>query len=90
MVMSTPVRRIHLSIDTLVLRGVRPEDRHALARGLSEELTRMLGQPGVATRLVRDGSPPMLRLPRLRFASAPAARTLGVQVGRAIGRGLTR
>lgn len=88
--MSAPVGRIHLSIDTLVLRGVRPEDRHALARGLSEEMTRLLGQPGVASRLVRDGSQPVLRLPRLRFSSAPAARTLGVQVGRAIGRGLAR
>jgi hypothetical protein len=86
--MNAPVNRIRLSIDTLVLRGVRPEDRHAVARGLNEELTRLLGQPGVAPGWARGGSLPVLRLPRLHLKSAPTAQTLGVQVGRAIGRSL--
>jgi hypothetical protein len=86
--MSPLVNRIRLSIDTLVLRGVRPQDRHAVARGLNEELTRLLGQPGVAPRLAQGGSLALLRLPRLHLKSAPTARTLGVQVGRAIGRSL--
>ena len=86
--MSHTVNRIHLAIETLVLRGVRPEDRHAVARGLNEELTRLLEQPGVARRLARSGSLPLLRLPRLHLKSAPTARALGVQVGRAIGRSL--
>lgn len=82
------MRRVIVNIDRLVLKGVRFEDRHAIAQGLQEQLTRLLSEPGMAERLVNIGD-----LPRLRIApvSIPAERGVGqtgMDVADGIGRGL--
>jgi hypothetical protein len=82
------MKRVELSIDTLVLRGFRREDRHAIARGLREELTRLLSEPGMSSDLQRMLGAPLIKLPHITLGPAPKPRSVGEQVGRAIGRGL--
>ncbi len=83
-----PERRITVNIENLVLKGFRAEDRHAVARGLQDQLTQLLSDPQTAQRLVSRGSIPHLRVPPV--ATAPEAKPQ--QIGRAaaggIGKGL--
>jgi hypothetical protein len=80
--------RVKLSIDTLVLRGFPREDRHAIARGLREELTRLLSEPGMASDLQRLPGAPLMKLPHITLGPALKPRSVGEHVGRAIGRRL--
>jgi len=46
------MRRVIVTIDRLTLKGVRYEDRHAVAQGLQEQLAALFAEPGMAERLV--------------------------------------
>mgnify|MGYP000715168842 CR=1 FL=1 len=56
------MRRVVVNIDRLVLKGIRFEDRHAVAQELQEQLTRLLAAPGMAERIRRTGSAPRLAI----------------------------
>jgi hypothetical protein len=50
------MRRIHVVIDRLVLRGFAPEDRRAVAQGLEEGIARLLSGPQAYAALEALGS----------------------------------
>lgn len=68
---------VHVHIDELVLVGIRPGDRDAVAAALQAELTRLLrGTP-------RSGRRNPVRVPQL---AAPAARLPARADARSVGR----
>ncbi len=82
------MRRVIVNIDRLVLKGVRFEDRHAIAQGLQEQLTRLLSEPGMAERLVNIGDLPRLRIASVSIPAERGVRQTGMAVADGIGRGL--
>jgi len=80
------MKRIVVHIDHLVLRGVRHEERHAVAAGLRGELSRWLGEPRAGDRLARLGHTPRLSLGRVSIAAGAKAEAVGVATARALGR----
>jgi len=86
----TPKRRVVVNIDSLVLNGVRYEDRHAVAQGLQEQLTRLFSQPGVAHRLSETGSIPRLRVGQVTTTAEGRPQQIGFAVANGIGKGLNR
>jgi hypothetical protein len=85
---------VALHIDELVLHGFRPADRYAIAAAIGRELDRMLGAEGLPAALVQGdrgvNGIDAYRLDAGSFAvphdAAPEA--VGVQVARAVHRGL--
>jgi hypothetical protein len=83
------MRRVVVRIDSLVLKGFRQEERHAIARGLSAELTRILSVPGAGERLrnggavahVRAGSFNVSANARHEHIGAAAAGRIGKRLG---------
>jgi len=55
-------RRVEIRIDRLVLHGVAPGDRRAVAQAVERELARIAGEGGFATG--RTPSLPPIPLPR--------------------------
>jgi hypothetical protein len=84
----TPNRRVIVNIDSLVLNGVRYEDRYAVAQGLREQLTHLFAQPGVAQQLSETGSIPRLRVSPVHTATEAKPQQIGVAVANGIGKGL--
>lgn len=81
--------RVNLHIDRLVLRGIDPMDKHALADGLKMELARVLADPATRAALSQSRRTPVLRLGRMAMQPGMAgARTLGGSVAKAIGKGM--
>lgn len=81
--------QIHLHIDRLVLRGIDPADKHALADGLKTELVRVLADPAMRAVMMRARRTPVLRLGRMDMEPGMAgARALGKGVAKAIGKGM--
>lgn len=80
---------VTLQIDRLVLRGIDPADKHALADGLKTELVRVLADPLMRAAILRSHRTPVLRLGRMTMEPGMAgARTLGKGVAKAIGKGM--
>lgn len=76
--------RVIVHIDRLVLKGFRPEDRHAIAEGLRQELGRALGEAGMAERLGGRGDLPSLRLAPLSLKPQAPMGDVGQQLGKHI------
>lgn len=81
-------RKVTLTIDRLVLRGVDPLDQRALADGLRTELARVLSDTAR-----RDGFGPSRRTPMLQLGRMPmepglvGTKNFGGSLGRAIVKG---
>lgn len=84
------MRRVIVTIDRLTLKGVRYEDRHAVAQGLQEQLTALFAEPGMAERLVSMGDVPRLRAGSVSVPAEASARQTGADVADGIGKGLMR
>ena len=56
---------IHVHIDRLVLRGIDPSDRHALASELKTELARVLADPATQGAMTKSRRTPVLRLGKM-------------------------
>ncbi|MCS6319097.1 MAG: hypothetical protein H8K05_15245 [Nitrospira sp.] len=84
------MRRIVVNIDSLVLKGFRYEDRHAIAQGLQEEISRALSIPDAAARVAEFGSVPNFRLGNVRVEVGTKLRQVGAATGRAVGEGLLK
>jgi hypothetical protein len=83
------MRRIRVTIDLLVLRGLDPAERKTLVEGLQSELARVLADPATRTKWARSHRAPVLRLGRMPLESGPSGgRKFGSDTARAIGRGL--
>jgi hypothetical protein len=82
-------RRLSIHIDRLVLRGIDPLDKQALASGLKAELARVLGEPAARASLEQSRRIPVLKLGRMAMQPGQAgARQFGGGVARAIGKGM--
>jgi hypothetical protein len=78
------VKRVIVHIDRLVLRGVRPADRDAVATSLTRELGASLADRGAATRLAARDDAACVNAGRVSGAGSPTA------LGRLAARGIAR
>ena len=78
------MKRVVVTIDRLVLKGFRFEDRHAIAQGLQEQLAQLLSEPGMAERIGAVGSTSRLRLGNVRVTGDMQGQQIGQATGRAI------
>lgn len=78
------MKRVRVHIDSLVLRGFRREDRHAIAGALEEELGRMIADPGVAETIVERGNIAHLKLPSINTEAGSTPEQIGGGVARAL------
>jgi hypothetical protein len=78
------MRRVQVEIERLVLRGFRYEDRHAIAAGIQQELTRVLSNSEAAGHLanLRDSSSVQTGAVSIEQNAKP--NLVGVQTARAI------
>ena len=79
-----------MNVDSLVLTGVRYEDRHAVARGLQEQLTRLFSEPNLAQRLSETGSIPRLQVGPVTLTTDAKPQQIGRAAADGIGKGLNR
>jgi hypothetical protein len=78
--------RLILHIDRLVLNGVRPEDRTAVAEALRAELQRQLASPQAVRRFISAGGAPRLDVGEVRLAIG----AMPAEVGAAVAQGIAR
>ena len=82
-------RRIVIHIDELVLRGFRPEDRHAIAEGLQAELARLYAtSPDALQALTGRGDVARLRIGEVSVTAGSRPARVGRQLAGGIQRGL--
>lgn len=84
------MRRIVVNIDSLVLKGFRYEDRHAIAQGLQEQLAQLFAEPSLTDRLGSMGSVPRLRVGPVAIPAEAKPQQIGRAAGEGIGKGLNR
>ena len=84
------MKRVVLHIDSLVLKGFRHEDRHGIAEGLQQELTRLFADPQAAQQLTANGDVSRLRVGSIRIGQGSKPLHVGVEAARAIGKGMKK
>jgi hypothetical protein len=85
------MRRIDVTIDRVVLRGLEPADRHGLVEGLKRELARALARPAAGSAPLASRRTPLLRAAPMAMEPGPAgARRLGGGIANAIAKGIRR
>ena len=84
------MRRVIVNIDSLVLKGFRYEDRHAIFAALQDELARVLAAPRAARQLTELGSTPHMRIGNVNVAANAKPQQVGAATGRAVGQGLIK
>ena len=77
--------RVILHIDSLVLRGFKHEDRHAIAAGLQQELVRLFADPNAARQLTAKGDVSRLRIGSIDINPRSKPQGVGVDAARRIG-----
>ena len=82
------MKRVVLHIDSLVLKGFRHEDRHGIAEGLQQELTRLFANPQAAQQLAANGDVSRLRLGNISIDQNSKPQRIGSQVAQGIGKGM--
>lgn len=81
-------RRVVIHIDELVLRGFRPEDRHAIAEGLQAELARLYAaSPDAVQALASRGDTARLRIGDVNLTPGTRPGQVGSQLAEGIHRG---
>jgi hypothetical protein len=73
-----------------VLKGFHFEDRHAIAQGLQEQLTRLLAEPEIAERIGTIGNLSRLRVPPIQLPPETKPHGVGSAAANGIGQGLSR
>lgn len=82
-------RRVVIHIDELVLRGFRPEDRHAIAEGLQAELARRYAaSPDAQQALTGLGNVARLRAGEVALAPGAGPAQVGCQLADGLQRSL--
>lgn len=84
------MKRVIVNIDSLVLRGFRYEDRHAIAAAVQEELTRTLSAPQAAHQIAALGSIPRMEIGQVTVNANAKPKQIGAATGRAVGQGLIK
>ena len=80
------MKRVVVHIDSLVLKGFRHEDRHAIAMGLQQELSRLLADPQAAQGLTGLGDISRLQVGSLHIEHGAKPQRIGAQVAQGIGK----
>ena len=80
------MKRVVVHIDSLVLKGFRHEDRHAIALGLQQELSRVLADPQASQGLTALGDRSRLQVGSLRIEHGAKPHRVGEKVARGIGK----
>jgi len=80
------MKRVILHIDSLVLKGFRNEDRHGIAEGLQQELTRLFAASQSAQQLAAKGDVSRLRVGSIHIGQNSKPQHVGLQVAQSIGR----
>jgi hypothetical protein len=84
------MKRVIVNINSLVLKGFRYTDRHAISTALQEELERVLAAPHAAQRLGGLGSTAQMRIGTVNLGTNAKARDFGAATGRAIAKRLIK
>ena len=81
---------IHLHIERLILDGVNLPlgQQHLLQAGVEMELTRLLGEGGLAAHLMAGGAQARIVSPSIRLDSGLASADLGQQIAGAVYAGI--
>lgn len=77
--------RVVVHIDRLVLKGARPEDRHAIAQGLETELARVFGERDAVSRLRSLGDVPRMKVGGVAVEHGAVPQRVGQSVAQGIG-----
>jgi hypothetical protein len=77
-------RPVRLEIEAVVIDGVGPHDRRALAHSAERELERLLEDRGVPPMLARGGEHSSLQGPSLQLERGQGAASLGADVARSV------
>ena len=80
--------KIHLHIDRLILDGVPAEEPQVLRRAFEAELTRRLGDDGLARRFQARAAVPRVPGGNMRVTHRADAAQLGRQIARAVHHGI--
>ncbi len=78
--------RVIVHIDTLVLKGFRHKDRHALAEGLREELGRQFAEATASRQRVSRGDMTRLRIAGVRIEHEAKPAAVGAELARGVAR----
>ena len=78
------MKRVLVHIDRLVLKGVRREDRHAIAEGLQQELGRVLADRDVISSLTGRGDVPRLQVGGVHVEAGTKAQRFGENIAQGI------
>ena len=84
------MRRIVVNIDSLVLKGFRYEDRHAIAVAVQNELTRALSAPEAGQRIAAIVSVPRMSIGNVNIGANAKPQQIGAATGRAAGQALIK
>ena len=82
------MKLVVMHIDSLVLKGFRHEDRHGIADGLQQELSRMFADPQAAQQLTASGDVPRLQIGNISIDQNSKPQRVGSQVAEGIGKGM--
>jgi len=82
------MKRVVLHIDSLILKGFQHEDRHGIADGLQQELSRLFADPQAAQQLMENGNVSRLRLGSISIDQNSKPQRVGSQVAQGIGQGM--
>ncbi len=82
------MNRVIVHIDSLVLKGFRHEDRHAIAAGLQQELTGIFADPKAVQQWTSRGDVSQLRIGSVPIKPDSKPQRIGGQVAQGISRGV--
>ena len=80
------MKRVVVHIDRLVLKGFRPEDRHAIAVGLEQELGRVFADQEAVSHLSAVGDVSRLQVGSVPIEQGSMPQRVGESVAQGIGR----
>lgn len=80
------MKHVVVHIDRLVLKGFRPEDRHAIAAGLQRELARVFADGEAVSLLQARGDVPRLRVSGVPVEPGTKPQRVGQSAAQGIGR----
>jgi hypothetical protein len=84
------MKRVVLHIDRLILKGLGNTNPHAIGEGMRGELARLLADPAAGERLASLGHVSRLGAGRISFAQDVKPQWLGISIGHAIAKGMSR
>ncbi|TBW39881.1 hypothetical protein E0E54_01575 [Azotobacter chroococcum] len=80
------MKHVVVHIDRLVLKGFRPEDRHAIAAGLQQELARVFADGEAVSLLQARGDMSRLRVSGVPVEPAAKPQRVGQSAAQGIGK----